>query len=350
MLKQLLDNNKDNFLYVPGIATYGIDGKTGETGDAGNCIFYSNYSIEDNGGETSESDLNLILKLISQNKTLVKYHTVDLTRKYINGDYIVFSSGVIYRISNIEQIDTTDTAPAKEDFFERVGKLSVENDSANYFGVNSTNRIALDSSYSGLDLFFKNASVSDLQEQMQDTEKYVLRVVNEADSTNKIFFVSMSSKYDTNDSNYLNLYFDDNDKAFHIDSNKDILLSAKTLFVKTDSNVNSYDNYSSVMTWDNPVTEFIKIVKNFTYSVEGNVLSLSYNGDDLSDIVDNKERFDSSLYVRSYNSITGTSKMMRYEFTPEAGNANYMIDISTSENEIQSVSFIYNIECFVKQA
>ena len=350
MLKQLLDNNKDNFLYVPGIATYGIDGKTGETGDPGNCIFYSNYSIEDNGGETSESDLNLILKLISQNKTLIKYHTVELSRKYIDGDYIIFSSGDIYRLSNIALIDTSDTAPAKEDFFERVGKLSTQNDSSNYFAVNSTNRIALDSSYSGLDLFYKNANVSELQEKMQGTEGYVLRIVNETDDTNKVFFVSMSSKYDTNESNYLNIYFDEADKAFHIDSNKDVLLNAKTLFVKTDSNVNSYDNYSSVMTWDNPVTEFIKIVKNFTYSIEGKTLSLSYNGDDLSDIVDNKERFDSSLYVRSYDSASGMSKMMRYEFNPEVGNANYMIDISSSGDEIQAVSFIYNIECFVKQA
>ena len=355
MFNQLLDSNKDNFLYVPGIATYGIDGKTGETGTPGTCIFYSNYSIEDNGDGTKNKELETVLKAIIANKVLVKYDDATLTREYMTGDYIIFSSGDIYKMINVENLKSTDEESIqdlhKDDFFERVGRLSTENDSSNYFKMMGTNRIALDSSYNGLDIFYKSADVENLQSELSDTEDYILRVVGEKNNTNKVFLISLSSKYNTDETNYLNLYYDNTDSAFHIDSNRDILLNAKTLQVKTDASVNTYDNYSSVMTWDNPDTEFIKIVKKFKYVIDDTKLKLSFSGD-AEEIIPNTERFNSSVYVRSFDTESGLSKFNRYEFVCDETASPIEIqpiDISNAGDEIISVSFIYNIECFVNK-
>lgn len=365
MLKQLLDANKDNYLYAPGIATYGIDGKDGVQGAPGNCIFYSNYTIETSGDEATPEGFVDFLNLIVNNVSLVKNNNTVLSRPYISGDYIIFSSGHIYRMLNVDELreslpDADPSKLSKEDYFEFVGKLTTENDSSNYFQVMGTNRLALNSSMAGLDMFYKNADVNTLESSpaMQETDDYILRIIGEKGNTsNKVFFISLSSKYNTDDATYMNLYYDETDSAFHIDSNKDILIKSKSLQVDTEADVNSYDNYSSVMTWDNPDTEFIKICKNFCYQYNNvdKILTLSYTGDDFAeDVGANTERFDTSLYLRTYDTANNVSKFNRYElvFNNEdrtLSTALEPIDVSNAGDEIVAVSFIYNIECFIKQ-
>ena len=60
--EQILSQKYNNYDYAPGIATYGIDGKTGQTGEDGNNIYFTDYDIIN-----STSDLNEMLSKIMSN-------------------------------------------------------------------------------------------------------------------------------------------------------------------------------------------------------------------------------------------------------------------------------------------
>jgi hypothetical protein len=50
MISKKIYNNE----YAPGIATYGINGKQGESGENGNSIFYTSFDIYNNTGKSME--------------------------------------------------------------------------------------------------------------------------------------------------------------------------------------------------------------------------------------------------------------------------------------------------------
>ena len=49
--EEILSQKFNNYDYAPGIATYGIDGKTGDTGYDGNIIYYTDYDITGSLGD-----------------------------------------------------------------------------------------------------------------------------------------------------------------------------------------------------------------------------------------------------------------------------------------------------------
>ena len=94
--------------YAPGIATYGINGKTGEQGANGNSIFYTSFDIYNNTGNSMEMFIQKI-----RNKMLPVHNSnIILDREYQKGDYFFDNNGNIYRLDNIDEIinPTSDNA------------------------------------------------------------------------------------------------------------------------------------------------------------------------------------------------------------------------------------------------
>ena len=65
------DIRQINNNYAPGIATYGIDGRTGIKGDNGTSVYFTSYNLE--YGSSNENEQNELLVKINQSKVLSKY-------------------------------------------------------------------------------------------------------------------------------------------------------------------------------------------------------------------------------------------------------------------------------------
>ena len=84
--------------YAPGIATYGIDGKIGDTGIPGNSIFFTDYNIK------NPTDFKDLVNKITSRKVVLKTEDTVLNRQYINGDCFILRSGEIYRLKDILKV------------------------------------------------------------------------------------------------------------------------------------------------------------------------------------------------------------------------------------------------------
>jgi len=60
---QLISQKFNNYNYAPGIATYGIDGKTGKSGEDGNNIYFTDYIIDDVEG--ADDLIELVSKILN---------------------------------------------------------------------------------------------------------------------------------------------------------------------------------------------------------------------------------------------------------------------------------------------
>ena len=97
-VSQRLHNNT----YAPGIATYGIQGKTGKTGEPGSGMFFTDYNID--------TDIfNGFAQKITSRKLPLQHEDVILNRNYINGDTFVTKDGNIYMLMDISTLSTTYT-------------------------------------------------------------------------------------------------------------------------------------------------------------------------------------------------------------------------------------------------
>ena len=81
--------------YAPGIATYGINGKTGDQGANGNSIFYTSFDIYNNTGNSMEMFIQKI-----RNKMLPVLYLIENIRKEIISLIIM----VIYIVQIIQMI------------------------------------------------------------------------------------------------------------------------------------------------------------------------------------------------------------------------------------------------------
>lgn len=205
-----LTKKTDNYLYAPGIATYGIDGKAGETGEKGTAIFYTDYNFTSQSEE--DDDLKTMLICIKQQRCLIKaYQNTVLARPYIDGDYVICSSGEIYKMQNLDEIDAYSSSTTYNKYFILVGKIDNTVDDKIYFtpiddGTND--RIILKSDYSGIDLAQSSF------EFRSDLGEYILRIGTSPSSTDglsKILaFVEQNGITNTTS---LNIYYDNNTNA-----------------------------------------------------------------------------------------------------------------------------------------
>lgn len=76
--------------YLPGVPSYGQEGAEGNTGETGPSIHYSSYSIEDN--------LKTCIDLINNGKSLSNNIDEIEEPAYLEGDFIMDSVGVLWKI------------------------------------------------------------------------------------------------------------------------------------------------------------------------------------------------------------------------------------------------------------
>ena len=90
----LISQKFNNYNYAPGIATYGIDGKTGITGNDGNNIYFTDCDLIN---DYDNKNLNALVELLRGNYLPVKGSTTIITRPYKNDDLFFDQNGIIYK-------------------------------------------------------------------------------------------------------------------------------------------------------------------------------------------------------------------------------------------------------------
>ena len=83
-------------MYAPGVATYGIRGIQGKTGNNGNSIFYTDLIID-------TSYENFISKVAYKRSVLSWKDTIN-NRPYQNGDIFIDKYSYIYELIDIQQL------------------------------------------------------------------------------------------------------------------------------------------------------------------------------------------------------------------------------------------------------
>lgn len=254
----LISQKFNNYNYAPGIATYGVDGKTGIAGNDGNNIYFTDCDLIN---DTQNKNLIELAELLRGNYLPVKGSTTKITRSYKNDDLFFDQNGIIYKLKNIDSLLGTGSKDIYGKYFSIAGKITIA-DYTGYFNKEN-NRLILNSSYfSGFDII----TSSDLSSNI-DQNAVVNIISNNIDENDNIELVKMQSidNVDIEDGN-LDVYYKTTDNAYYLDSNMPIVINSN---VKINDNANNidYDNYSSVLTSNDPVTYFKHICDKLRYNV-----------------------------------------------------------------------------------
>lgn len=279
-----------NSEYAPGIATYGIDGTDGKSGKNGTTVFVSQYSTDGVGLSNFGTAIlqNLNMSLNDNNK---------LNRDYIEGDCFLFSNGTIWKIVDLNGLKAAAASnqltsiEVFSKYMEQVGSI-VSSAITDGFTTSIDNRLVLDTTnYKGFIVNIAGLS----SEQLKDSNITAPFVIasNDADNDDKIQFINMRSIFSGVDESELNIYYDSNNDAYHISSENPIVIDAN-LLVSSD-NTEDFDEYSKIITNDNPVTSFKGLCENIGYTV--NMLDVDDNWNLIKPFSEDDENEESDAVV-----------------------------------------------------
>ncbi len=261
----LVSQKFDNFNYAPGIATYGIDGKTGQSGLDGNNIYFTNCNII---SDNDESDIKILADLIRQNVLPVKGSTEKIDRKYKNNDLFFDINGIIFKLINIDALLGASEVGSYTNYFSIAGKITVENAKVFASGIeNINNRLIFNSSdYTGYDII-KGIAPKDGVKYI-DTAAAVNIISNVVDDNDNIEMVKMQSIDDIDvEDGKLSVYYKTTENAYYLESNKPIVINSDVKLNTENNTNNEYDNFSTVLTSNDTITYFKHICDNLRYNI-----------------------------------------------------------------------------------
>lgn len=349
-----------NYNYAPGIATYGVVGKTGPSGTNGSNLFFTNISLIDN------VEFKILVSQIINEFLPIKNSSVKVDRPYQNGDSFFTMDGLIYTLFDIEHlISNADVATIGKytKYFQLVGRITV--DTVSYLNLlKGAQRLELNTNYKGFDLV--TASTNNVSTYINDNA--VMNIVSDnLDEFNNINLIQLSAvnSYNVMDGQLL-IYFDTNDNAFHITTNEDCpLIINSDVKVNQDSVERELDQYSTVLTSSDPITVFKSMCESINYSLinhnDGNDASYVQLSIIVNESADKYEllktklgKIFNNLFVKVYaNGTIYTHKISKQSENTVVNNSLvYTIQLPqyiTEYSQVDAVSLLYNTEIFIKK-
>lgn len=345
-MTKTLTKKTDNYLYAPGIATYGIDGKTGDPGEKGTAIFYSDYNFTSQS--EGDDDLKTMLICIKQQRCLIKvYASKVLSRPYIDGDYVICSSGEIYKMKNVNEINAYSSDSTYKDYFTLVGKIDNTVDDKVYFtqidgGTND--RLILKSNYNGLDIAQSSFKFD------QSSGDYVFRIgasMSSIDGLSKaLALVAQNNISSTSD---LKFWFDTNTNAWHIGSDEPIVIDSPVVEIKDSASATVIDNYTQIETTQTSITSFYNAAKLCKWSSSGGRVTVTVSSDnaETAKAAFNAIKAGSSCPLLSMYYESGTHMIVQLDessFDSDSLTVSCACDRSST---LAYVALVKNIEVFI---
>ena len=327
--EQLISQKIHNYNYAPGIATYGVAGKTGEDGVSGNNIYYTDYYINNN--DTTSHDLSGIAAQIVAGHLPLKNSTISISRPYANGDYFFDNFGTIFKLKNIDAMKSTSEMSNYQIYFDIVGTISIKDDG--YVTYSGDRLIINSSTYNGFDIVSAEGLTDNINQNA------VMNIIsNTVDKNNRVQLLQLNSV----DSNSLEdgtslVYYDAGDNAFHLESNIPIVIDAD-LKINNDNANKEYDNYSTILTSHDSITYFKSLCDKLTYKIEENndgnyymmIYAKDYESLDASGADILKELVNKGVYAKVYGE-NGAQKFVKfdsYDTLITSINSQQILDLS----------------------
>ena len=254
------DIRQINNNYAPGIATYGIDGRTGIKGDNGTSVYFTSYNLE--YGSSNENEQNELLVKINQSKVLSKYVDKPNGRDYEVGDIIIDGGGYIYSLYKING-----------SFALKYVSVIKNEDSSSFF-KKVNDRVMINKE--GLDVVSGSVNV----DLIPDSD-YPFRVVsvdrNSVDGNyNLLSLVAYS--YMSDERKYLNIFYNKEDDSFHFETESNIVLDTSSLMVKGTDSKESFSDYYKVEPYNDPIGLLHRVYSEARYSYNSSEGSLTIEG------------------------------------------------------------------------
>lgn len=267
---EILSQRYHNYNYAPGVATYGIDGKTGEVGNDGNNIYYTDYTIKPDN--ESSRDLEELLEKITSGYMPIKNVNIPINRPYKagdleNGDLFFDRDGIIYRLINkdFDKKQSINEATYTK-YFKIVGQINIYEDQ-NFFDF-SPNRLILNSKYTGYDIINTPGIDTSTIKRHIDTNSTVNIISSVVDENDNIEMVRMQSIDDVDiEDGQMTLYYKTTDNAYFIESNKPMVINGDLKVLSNNNLSNEFDDYSTVLTSDDTITYFKYLCDKLKYSI-----------------------------------------------------------------------------------
>ena len=250
-MEQLINIIDNNYKYAPGLPTYGLPGMTGKPGTDGNNIYYTNVILSETTatGEVYKSEnLSIIIDLMDNGK-YPRTDTVQiLNRKIIDGDLFLTPDGKLYKF-NADNSDIT--------FLIRLKNWSQQSQ----FIDNSVLEWKVPSNW---DI----SNITDTSAERLSQEFTLLNIKNESNvKVNENQFIKLTAINQGNVDS-LKTYFDNEINAFHMNADTPIVVGSDVYVKYTDDKViKRSENYSQVLTENNPVTNFITVCKSLNWNI-----------------------------------------------------------------------------------
>lgn len=341
-------NLNENYMYAPGIATYGISGKPGENGKDGNAVYYSNIPF-------TEIYITDILSRLTNNElmTLANVHEKNI-KGYIKGDIFISADGyfweLIIDIANIPE--TTLYSNSISNIFKKIGKIDLSvltelnNTQDSMFAISESGLHIYNAKGNGLILFGNYLGSNDeiTQRGLVNSDS-VLNIINSVSSdsymSDLLTLTSVNQSGSIFLKNSLNVYYSDLDEAFHIQSDNPILFDVSNFRLKPSENTNLKDQYTQLNVYQNSITNFYIAFKDSTWDVSDGTLYLyNYKGDVPID----------NIYVKVTCNLN--EKLEDYIYGPFKYSYHNMTDqkLTISKNinyDIKTVSVFKNIEVYI---
>ena len=254
------DIRQINNNYAPGIATYGIDGRTGIKGDNGTSVYFTSYNLE--YGSSNENEQNELLVKINQSKVLSKYVDKPNGRDYEVGDIIIDGGGYIYSLYKMNG-----------SFALKYVSVIKNEDSSSFF-KKVNDRVMINKE--GLDVVSGSVNV----DLIPDSD-YPFRVVsvdrNSVDGNyNLLSLVAYS--YMSDERKYLNIFYNKEDDSFHFETESNIVLDTSSLMVKGTDSKESFSDYYKVEPYNDPIGLLHRVYSEARYSYNSSEGSLTIEG------------------------------------------------------------------------
>lgn len=258
----LLSQKFNNYNYAPGIATYGIDGKTGRVGTDGNNIYFTDCNLLTD----TDKDLKILAELIANNYLPVKGSTTRINRSYKNNDLFFDYNGIIYQLTNIDDlIGNKDIGGIYSDYFNIAGKINIA-DTSNLFTWVGDRMVLNSSTYSGYDVVIINNPSNATNYINKDA---VVNIISDnVNENSNIEMIKLQSIDDVDiEDGKLSVYYKTTENAFYLDSNKPIVINGDVKLNTKNNTNNEYDNFSTVLTSTDTITYFKHICDKLRYNV-----------------------------------------------------------------------------------
>ena len=264
---QKFSRKYSNREYAPGLALYGVDGKDGVSGESGRSLFVCQYNIDDNEGASQFGNA------INQSLDMTSNDNSSIGRPYMNGDVFLCSTGYLYRIDDYDAISTLGsqlTATKFQGYMSVVGVINIS-ETSDIFSEN-TKRLVLDTEH--YKCFIINmSSVSEADLGSIDSPLTVIS--DNTTSDNRIYFMGLKSIYAGSSDARLSIYYDIDNNAYVIDSDKDILIDADVRISESDDD-NVYDEFSKpiLVGSSNSMTSFSGLCSYLSWNVSSSLINI----------------------------------------------------------------------------